>query len=387
MRALLTLSLALLVAAPAAAEDAEEPAPAEVDEPAPLGLAFGTIEVLRDRTGGALTIVRKHAREVEVVRNGTPIPATPGMALQLGDAVRCGTGIAGIVTPDGTRIEIGERSQVRIDAGQLTQRLGDVLVETAGSLAVLVGASRIEIDGGATRVTSSLKLQGLVQTLTGTARVIEGDAERALSGGQATDVGTDNAEVRSLSQTEVDALSEPRERFELPEAQPLATPDRAHILLAGGISHLDTSDWGQVDLSARIRLGGPVWLSAGAGLIVRPAEELPGWNTVLALPVRAGVRFVAPLPRSVFLHGGVDFSLLIGERCTSLDGCPRQLSAEPGGLVALGAGVHLHKRLGLQLELGGGLYRRRLPPPGPGLSEVVFPEFQFHGLVGLFVRI
>ncbi len=376
MKTLLPLLLALLVAGPALGQ-----------EEAPTTGEFGQIEVLRDRTGGGLTLVRNHAREVEIVRNGTPIPATPGMVIQLADAVRCGTGIVSIITPDGARIEIGERSQVRFDAGLLTQRLGDVLVQTQGRLAVLVGDARIEIEGGATRITSGLKLQGVVQTLSGRARVLTGDSERVLEAGQATEVGTAAVVIRDLSAAEIEALVEPRGLFELREVQPLASTDRAHVLVQGGIGHLDGADWGQVDVSARVRLGGPVWLSAGAGLIIRPAEELPGWNTVLALPVRAGIRFVAPLPRSVFLHGGADLSVLVGERCTSLDGCPRKLSAEPGGLVELGAGVYIHKRLGLQIELGGGLYRRRLPPPAPGLATVVFPEFQFHALVGLFVRL
>ena len=410
MRTLLPLLVALLVAAPATAQEAppaeeappteeeappaeeEEVAPAEeeappAEDPAALGLGFGTIDLLRDRTGGALTVVRHHSREVEVVRNGTPIPATPGMDIQLGDAVRCGLGIAAIVTPDGARIEIGERSQVRIDAGLLTQRLGDVLIDTPRPLAVLVGTTRIEVADGAVRVTSGLNLQGIAQVLRGTVRVIDGDQERVLEGGQATDLGTEATGVRTLSELEVAALAEPRASFVRPEAQPLASADRVHILIAGGISHLDASDWGQGELSTRVRVHGPVWISVGAGLIARPAEEVLGYDTVLALPARLGVRFIAPLPRSVFLHGGADFTLLVGERCTSLDGCPRKLSAEPGGVVELGAGVHIDKHLGLQIEIAGGLYRRRLPPPAPGLGDVVFTEFQFHGLVGLFVRL
>ena len=388
MRALVLL-LTLLVAAPALAQDAQTAEPPEPAQPvltAEPG-SFGTLELLRDRTGGSLIVVRKQSREVEVVRAGQAMPAVPGMAIQLGDAVRCGTGVAAIATLDGGRVEIGERSQVRIDSGRLTMRLGDVFVETPTSMDVVVGDSSITVEAGAARVTSSLQLEGLVQSVDGAVRVVSGDAERRLDPGQSTEVNIGDGAVKTLTADEVAAVVAPREHFVLPEKAPLANPDRVHILFAGGLGLVDRSEWGQVDLSARVRIGGPVWVAFGAGLTIRPAEELPGYSTVLALPVRLGVRFVAQLPRSAYLHGGADLTVLLGERCTSLDGCPRVFSAEPGGIIALGAGVHIHERLGLQFELGGGLYRRRTPPPAPGLADLVFPEFQLHALVGVFLRI
>ena len=382
MRSLL-IALVLLAAGPALADEAEaEPAIAE----ATAG-GFGMIELLRDRTGGALVVVRKQSREVEVVRNGATTPATPGMALLAGDAVRCGTGIASIVTPDGGRIEIGERTQVRFDAGQLTQRLGDVVVETPGALAILVGTSRVDVEAGAARVTSTLRLDGLVSSLSGHVRITADAGERVLTPGQATEVGAGDGSVRALTPSELAAIDAARAPFVAPEATPLESPDRVHVLLAGGLGLVDRAEWGQGDLSVRVRIGGPVWVALGAGLTVRPAEELAGYTTVLALPARFGVRFIASLPRSAFLLGGADVTLLLGERCTSLEGCPRVFSVEPGGAVTLGAGVNIHRRIGLQFELGGGLYRRRLPPPGPGLDEISFPEFQMHVLVGVFLRI
>ena len=396
----LLLALLLLVPAIAVADEAPEEATADeapqdeapeeatADEAPAVGpaSAFATVSLLKDRTGGALLVVRKASRECEIVRHGETQPATPEMILEGGDAIRCGQGIAALSFADGTRVEVGERSQLRLDPGRLTQRLGDVLIATPTALSVVVGDAEIAVEG-TSRITSTLQLEGVVQTLAGRARIIAGDTERVLEAGQATDVGVGDGAVRSLTADQVAAAEAPREEFTVKEKTPLESTDRANILIAGGISIVDRAEWAQVDLAARIRLGGPVWLRFGAGLTIRPAEELAGYTTVLALPVRFGVRFIAQLPRSAYLLGGADLSLLFGERCTSLEGCPREFSVEPGGLVALGAGVYIHPRLGLQLELGGGLYRHRLPPPGPGLVEVSFPDFQFHVLIGLFVRI
>ena len=92
-------------------------------------------------------------------------------------------------------------------------------------------------------------------------------------------------------------------------------------------------------------------------------------------------------PRSVFIQGGADFSLLFGERCTSLEGCPRVFSVEPGGWLDLGIGIYIHERVGLQFELAGGLHRRRLPPPSASADEIIFPELQAQGLIGIFLRL
>lgn len=393
MRWLLALLLFLPASASAQATETapdEETAPGEETAPDEETLEVGVIDVLRDRTGGTLSPVRKISREVEVVRVGEEFKATPGLVLRPGDAVRTGQGVLAVQASDGRRLEVGERSQVRFEPDKALLRLGTLLVETSSPFAIEVGESTVTSRGGVLLVRADSKGLGILQVFEGSADISDGKGTRSLGPLETTEIGG-NQQIQALTPTSRNAvLAERASQFSPPGEQPrgtVASPDRAHVIVAGGITRLDRDDFGAIDLSTRIRIAGPAWVHAAVSLILRPADELAGYDTVLALPTRFGVRFMAELPRSVFIEGGADFSLLFGERCTSLDGCPRAFSVEPGGWLSVGVGLYIHKRIGIQIELGGGLHRRRLPPAAATGGELIFPELQAQGLIGVFVRI
>lgn len=398
---LLLLTPGVLLAQGDDAEEApaDEAAPADEDAPAPEAPpavavpdsppGMGTLVLIRDRTGGSLNLVRRVSREVEIVRAGNELRATPDFVLEPADAIRTGQGIAAIQEDSGLRLELDERSQARFEPGRALLRLGTLVVESPGPYDVVVGDSTVTLLGGLMLVRGDLQGTGIVQVIDGAATVTGPTASAQIGTMQTTET-SGAAEVRDLPPTEKDSLLARRAGdFTAPESTrgPLKPSDRVHVIVAGGLTRVDRAEFGAVDLAARVRIHGPAWFHASVGLLVRPADELAAYDAVLALPSRFGVRFLAELPRSVFIQGGADLSLLFGERCTSIDGCPREFSVEPGGWVDIGVGLYIHERVGLQLELAGGLHRRRLPAPLPGGDPIILPELQAQGLIGVLVRI
>ena len=374
--------------APVADEEASSAGEAPLtEEPAALGM--GTLVLIRDRTGGALNLVRRVSREVEIVRAGNELRATPEFVLSPGDAIRTGQGVAAIQEANGLRLELDERSQARFEPGRALLRLGTLIVESPAPYTVEVGESSVTLLGGLMLVRGDLRGTGIVQVFDGAATVTGPSGTLDVAAMQTTEASA-TAEVRALAPTERDALVARRtSNFTAPETTrgPLKSSDRVHVIIAGGLSRVDRAEFGAVDLGARVRIAGPAWFHASVGLLARPADEVAAHNTVLALPTRFGVRFLAELPRAVFIQGGADLSLLFGERCTSIDGCPREFSVEPGGWLDIGVGIYIHERVGLQLELAGGLHRRRLPAPSPAGDPITIPELQAQGLIGVLVRI
>jgi hypothetical protein len=347
--------------------------------------AYGTIVVLKDRQAGFLEDVRRVSRQVTVVSNGIETPATPGMAVFNGDAVRTTEGTCVVETPAGFRVEIAERSQVRL-APTVLQRLGEVFYSVQGAFRVDVGDVQLLVEGTAFKVSNGLDGAGNLAVTEGTVKAKSPGNEEPAAADTTLDFTQEAAgAVRAMTPQQVAAIQAWRaQRF---EPSPVAglQRNRMHIRFAGGIGRLDEFSWGQFGLEARVRAIGPLWFDLGAELALRPADELGAYETVLALPLHVGARLVADLPGAVFLGGGADFTVAVGEHCVDAPTCRREVTAEPGVRLTMLGGLLLGQNFGVDLEFGGGVTRRRFPPIA-GSEPVEVPDPNVRFAVGAFVR-
>lgn len=369
-RALLLLILSLLLPSVAAAQ----------------ADSYGTIAVLKDRQAGFLEDVRKASREVSVVRQGQEEPARPGMTLLAGDAIRTAEGSCVVELSGGGRLEVSERSQLRLQP-TILQRLGEVYYSGPGSLRVDVGDVQLLGEGAAFKISSGLDGTGNLAVLDGSVEVRNPAGEHVVAGPSTFDFDQAAATpARPMTPDELAGLTAWRaERF---EPRPISglRRNRAQIRLEGGLSRLDEFTWGRVGLNARLRTVGPLWIDFGASLALRDTDELAAWSTAIVLPVHVGARLIADLPGAAFLGGGADFTLLVGDHCVEAPVCRRELAAEPGVRLSFLGGLLLGRHFGADIEFGGGVSRRRFPPLN-GVGELVeVPDPQLRFAVGAFVR-
>ena len=348
--------------------------------------AFGTIIVLKDRRAGFLEDVRKLSRQVSVVRDGVEEPASVGMRLSSGDAVRTAEGTCVVETPAGFRIEVGERSQLRL-APTILQRLGEIFYSVQGAFRVDVGEVQLLVEGTAFKVANGLDGAGNLAVTEGLVQASAPAGAQAASAPSTLDFTPEAAApARAMTLEELAAIKTWRaERF---ESNPVAglRRNRVQIRLDGGLSRLDEFTWGHFGLAARLRTIGPLWIDLGGSLALRDADELPAWDTALVLPVHAGARLIADLPGAAFLGGGADFTLLVGEHCVEAPTCRRELTAEPGARLSILAGLLLGRHFGADIEFGGGVSRRRFPPLNGAGDLVESPDPQLRFAVSAFLR-
>lgn len=383
MTAALRICLLLLVAA------IMLPTPAAAIDPAPPTTpVYGTIVVLKDRRAGFCEDVRRVSREVTYVRDGTERAATPGLVLYEGDAIRTAAGSCAVETPEGWRVEIGEASQVRLGKTVL-QRLGSVFYKVRGAFTVQVDDVQLLVEGTAFRVDRDLAGTGELLVPEGSVKLSGTETEERVAEGHIlsfTQAGPDA--LRSFTGEDLVALEAWRaERFE-PSTVAGLRRNRALIRFGGGVAWLDgLNSWGGGFIEGRVRAYGAMWLVGGVGVLARPVDETNAANTALVLPVHVGARFVADLPRSLFIGGGIDFEVLLGSRCEEQTSCVRIFAAEPGALLTASGGLLVSRHFGFDIEFRGGLLRRVLPAPDPSLppTSVVDPRFDL--AVGFFVRL
>lgn len=358
--------------------------PASAQEEAPSKIVWGSIEALQDYTGGRFRDVRKSSREVEIVRQGVELEATPGMRIAAGDAVRAGRGRALIGLTGGGTVLVGERSQVRIDPDLgWTQRLGRLDISAVPFIRVLASDVVVEAEGADFRVERDIVGDGSVSVLRGTVTLRIGEVEKTLPAGTRTpftQVALDTTMV--LDPDVLDALIADRDVSPVEVTSgPSSTQARAHVRISGGVSHLHGADFGRVGLSGRIRLGGPMFLALGGAFAARPVDELD-IDVAFVAPFHLGLRVVAPLPRAFLLYIGVDFTAAVGEWCAGI-GCVAEPVFEPGVRGVIGGGLELTEHIGLDLSVAAGVLRRVIPlrfdPPEP-----VVPDLQIHFGVGVF---
>lgn len=382
MRTSTALAAAILILALAGPAAAIEPAP-------PSSPLIGELEILKDRRAGTFEDVETQSQQVSYVRDGSERPAMPGMALHEGDAIRTTDGVCLLATSEGTRIQVGERSQVRLERGIL-QRLGRVHYVVAGTLSVRVGELELSATAADFEVQSSpqgagrlLVRRGEVQLGTG------GDALAVAAGTMVAFTAEGPAEPEPTIALELTAVEAWRaERFEIGPPEPPSQRERARIRLEGGVSWFEElQGWGRGGLEGRVRLGGPVWISTGAAFAGRRAWELEEAENVFAVPIHLGLRLSGDLPSSFFITGGADFQLVVMGRCDDQTTCSRQTVAEPGGRLLIGAGLLLSRRFGLDLEFSGGVLRRQIPPVVEGGEPTDVVDPQFHLGIGFFLRL
>lgn len=382
MRTIIPLAIAVVVLALAGAAQAIDPVP-------PATPAFGRVEILKDRRAGALEDVRKESSQVSYVRGGSERPMRPGLALHEGDAIRTADGVCVVVSDGGLRVEIGERSQVRLERGVL-QRLGEVYYQAPGDLSVRADDVELATAGAGFKLVRDLAGAGQVVVREGEVRVRTPGGESLVEPGSLGSFDQEAAgEVRVASKLELEAIDAWRAaRFRPGPAESPTRRDQALIRLEGGVSWFeDLEGWGRGGLEGHIRLHGPLWMATGAAFAGRRGWELEDSPNVFAVPIHLGLRLTGDLPRSFFISGGADFQLVVMGQCDDQTTCTRRTVAHPGGRLLIGGGLLLSRRFGLDLEFSGGVLRRQIPPvlQGGEATDVVDP--QFHLSVGFFLRI
>ena len=364
--------------------------PALADDPAPPDAGVvATVELLRDRRAGTFEDVRADSVQVSYVRGGVERPLRRGDRLHEGDAVRTSDGVCVVVTSEGLRLEVAESSQLRLERG-VVQRVGTVLYESTSPLTVRAGVVELVTDGARFRVVRDVPGAGSVTVLDGQVRVRTPAGEELLEArGLATFDPTAALEVRPAAQLELDGIEADRTaRFLAAATLPPSRRDRVSIRLEGGVSWFDElAGWGRGGLEGRIRLHGPAWLTIGGAFAARRAWELEDKPNVFAAPLHLGLRFSGDLPRSFFIAGGADFQVVVLDQCDDQTVCKRVTVARPGGRLAIGAGLFLSRRFGLDLEFSGGILRREVPPVELGGESTAVVEPQFQLGIGFFLRL
>lgn len=350
------------------------------------GTPYGTVVVLKDRRAGFLDDVRSRSQQVVIVRSGQEVPATPDMPVFAGDAVRTAEGTCVVQTPEGHRVEVGERSQVKLGP-TILQRLGDVFYQVQGAFRVDVAEVQLLVEGTGFRVTSGIQGGGTLGVVEGTVRARGAGDEVAAAPSTLTFTRDAPGPARALTPEEIAAIAAWRaERF---VEQPVASGTRRNRLqlrLGGGLGRLDEFTWGQFGLAARIRLAGPLWVHLGADLLIRTTDELAGFETAFALPVHTGLRILGDLPRGAFLGGGADLELLVGAQCVDAPTCRRETTVEPGVLGSLVGGVLVGRHVGFDAEFAGGIVRRQFVADGEDGEALVVPDPRVQFTLGIFGR-
>jgi len=340
-----------------------------------------SVEQLKARRGGFLEDNLKPSAEVVAIRGGE-IGLLPGERLGPGEALRTEAGTVLLQDAEGRRLGLAERSQLRFDPDGPRLRIGELWVAAPDALVVLAGDHRLTVSGVATLRLSSTG---------GRISVVEGTVEGA-PGGPVT-AGISRAwtsdEVGADEPMTPDATAGLEawraERFE-PSSRAGLARDRLHLRVAGGILYSGGTEWGLGGIEGRIRIAGPVWLALGGAFAGRsPFDGEPGpvrWTA----PISVGPRFDFDLPRGFFLGGGIDGQVLVGAECATAEVCVLQTRVEPGVRAVLHGGVLLARRFGMDLQLAGGVARRRVPSLVAGEADTVVPDPQIDGTFGVFVR-
>ena len=384
MRGSITLAACMVLVLALGAGPALAIDPAPPDSP-----GYGRVEVLRDRRAGSFDDVKRDSVQVSYVRGGVERPLSPGLALYEGDAVRTAKGVCSLVSDAGLRVEIGENSQIRLEAGVL-QRLGEVIYEVPGALTVRMGAVEVVAEAARFKVTRDVPGAGQVAVLEGQVRLSTPGGDQLVEAGTLGMFDQEAVlEVRPAAQLELDNLQDWRTARFLPAATaPPSRRDHVSIRLEGGVSWFeDQAGWGRGGLEGRFRLFGPLWLATGAAFAGRRGWELADAPNVFAVPIHLGMRLSGDLPRSFFISGGADFQVIVLDQCDDLTTCARETVAWPGGRLSIGAGLFLSRRFGLDLEFSGGILRREVPPTAPGGESTAVVDPQFHLGIGFFLRL
>ncbi len=377
------LLVALLPSPRAQADEVPVAAPTAPAEAAP---PFGRVEVVRDRRAGLLERVTRVSSQVTIVRAGQELPISPGALLAPGDALRTDLGTVLVERQDDVRLWLGERSQVRLE-GDLLFRLGELAWDAAGPLRIVGEGFVVEVSGGRGRLRWYRGQGGEIVIHAGEVTWVQGDRRVLLGAGNGLSLSSEGGSVPLVPSPESATALDAVFAAPPPGGEPVRDPGRLVLRVGGGIALAAGAAWMHPAIDLRIRLGGPLWMGGGAGLLVRSVDDVPGAQAAFVLPVQGGVRLHAELPRSIVIRGGVDGMALLGARCIDWNPCARRTAAEPGVRLGLGLGLWMAPRIGLEVDLTFGLHRRTLPPYPGTTDPIVEPAPWFSLQVGfLFGR-
>ena len=317
------------------------------------------VTLVKDRIAGTFQRTKRPSREVTWIREGVEQPLTTGVVLRESDAVRTALGVSVLHPTPGGRVEVGERSQLRVGS-VLLQRLGSIYYETPATLEVEVGDLHLVLNEGKARVVSDTRGQGEVQVLSGTVTIEANTpgSQVLVQAGQSAPFGPEGigSPVDLLGSIGEDIAIWRAERF-LPGEDGADRRGRVQLRVEGGMTHLLAANWGRVGLDGRGRLGGDFWLTLGASAVLRPGEVDEAEDLYWAVPSRVGFRWLRNVGGSALYFGlGADFQLLLFPGCPPTGSCESGLLARPGVRVAGVAGVALGRSIGLDVEVAGGAH-------------------------------
>ncbi|MEE2829459.1 MAG: hypothetical protein VX498_09735 [Myxococcota bacterium] len=351
------------------------------DGPGPA-LTGTRVTLVKDRVGGFFEPAPKPSRQVSWIRQGREEPLEAQQPLGPGDAIRSAAGVAVIELPGGTRIELGEQSQLRL-ARPLVHRLGTILYESSTPLALQVGGESLILEEGRVRVASDSQGKGRIEVLDG--RVRSGSQQLVLAGNQAP-LGPEGLEAEEpIEDSAAEAIALWRaERF-LPLDGPPTERDRAHLRAEGGMSNLLTNNWGRGGIDVRVRVVDRLWLQVSAGILLRPGETDEGELLYWAVPLRVGARGIFPLRSAPLYFGaGADFQVAFFTGCLEEAPCTPVPLALPGARVSGIAGIFLDQHVALDIAVTGGFHDIASASGGSSAPQLV-PQAGLS--LGLVVRL
>jgi len=359
------LLVCLAVPTAAAATEAPSPSPKPAD---------ASVTLVRDLIAGSLKTPTQQSRQVSVIREGSQVGLSLGANLSSGEAVRSDRGVVALTLSGGGTASLGEGSQLRL-GNPLVHRIGTIFYESQGDLVLLASELVLRLDNASVRVTTNSSGEGQLEVVTG--QVLVGDSEFVVGAGMGLALGTpDSPDPTELGMAAQEKIALWRaERFLPGEAGSPASTGRFSLVVGGGTANLLSADWVAAQITSRIRLGGEAWLELGAGATLRPGEVDEGAALYWSVPVRAGARWIRPLPDNpVYLGLGGAAELLIFPGCIEDSICTEELTLRPG-VVATGlVGVNVHPKLAFEVELSGGVIGFA-PLGSTGDLPTVLPRF------------
>jgi hypothetical protein len=338
-------------------------------------------EQLKTRRGGFLEDSKRASAAVVVVRGGEQ-GVLPGERFGAGDALRTDQGTVLLVDPDGRRLGLAERSQLRFEDAGPRLRIGEVWVSSADALPLFAGEQALTVTGIAT--VQVHRQGGRVTVVEGTVEGVPGGPVPA--GTTRTWVGETPGPDEPVDAEAIAAIEAWRaERFE-PALRAGLRRDRLHLRVFGGILYSAGTEWGSGGLDARVRVAGPFWVNIGGQFAGRaPFVGEPGALRWLVVG-NFGPRFEFDLPKGFFLGGGIDGQTRVTEECEGTTSCTLQVRFEPGVRGVLHGGILLGPRFGMDLQIAGGVARRQVPSLVEGEADTVVPDPQVDGSFGVFFR-
>ncbi len=326
---------------------------ARADEP------LASVASIRNLTSDGFRPAPRGTPSVQVIRDGVAIQVTVGMTLKDGDAVQTTSGVVLLRLSDRGEVIIGEYSEVTLGArlrllwGRLVIRLKRALtVETTEVEIVDVGTVyELEVDprgeGAVVVVEGSVEV-GVRHSSSAPVRVDAGEKLTIEEGQTSTPRPLTRQDWAAL-----DRLPRAMQARVLGRQHPLW--DRLHLQVGGGLGVFAGNAWGQAGVALRGTIAPPLWFEGGLAIAGRGPSATDARGRV-GVSGRFGPRVMLDLSQRFVLRFGLDAVLLVGGYCAGgVDDCPENILL-PGVSGDLAVSWFIHRGLGLDLDLAGGVH-------------------------------